>query len=267
MTELRGWRLRRALAATVDDATPSSDVLTGCRLDDAPAAPTAGAKSSRPRWPDVAPPLDLSIDYSRTAERARLEALYAERLERAVAAGARRPAPRQVSARGRREDADELVPFWTAPPGYCRVCGEPTPTRRHRWHDTCVASYNALASGAGFRNAVWDRDHGRCAACPADAPAQPRWNGSRCPECGHVFAGGSRSCYLCHPWRLRVPGQPDPPPPPPLEPVGWDADHIVPLVDGGPNTLTNAQTLCLPHHRAKTAIEARTRAARKRELQ
>lgn len=237
MTELRGWRLRRA--RDIGGNNLPADVT--------PEPPR------KLRWPDVAPPLDLSIDYSRTAERAR-----------AAARDERRGYVRIVSARGRREDADELVPFWTAPPGYCRVCGEPCPTRRHRWHDTCVTAYNALASGQGFRTAVWDRDHGRCALCPADAPPQPRYNGQRCTGCERFLPPGSGSCWECSPLRLRTTIGSQATTAPPLIPVGWDADHIVPLVDGGPNTLANAQTLCLPHHRAKTAAEATNRAARRR---
>lgn len=250
MTTLRGWRLR-AVARTLTDATPSSAPSRDAVLDPgaAPASDLAGGGTGgKLRWPDVAPPLDLSIDYSRATAVARW------RQEHPTA----RP-----SARGRREDADELVPFWTAPPGYCRVCGQPCPTRRHRWHDTCVAEYNALASGQGFRQAVWNRDHGRCAACPPDASPQPRHNGQLCTGCGRTTPPGC-VCWTCTPLRLRAPGHPDPPPSPELLPVGWDADHIVPLIDGGPNTMDNAQTLCLPHHRAKTAAEARARAATRR---
>lgn len=41
---------------------------------------------------------------------------------------------------------------------------------------------------------------------------------------------------------------------------GWEADHIVPLSDGGGFDLDNLQTLCsLPCHRDKTVAEARKR--------
>jgi 5-methylcytosine-specific restriction protein A len=36
----------------------------------------------------------------------------------------------------------------------------------------------------------------------------------------------------------------------------WEADHIVPLVDGGLHCPTNIQRLCVECHRAKTALEA-----------
>jgi 5-methylcytosine-specific restriction endonuclease McrA len=50
-----------------------------------------------------------------------------------------------------------------------------------------------------------------------------------------------------------------------LEPYGWghlwrrrtfwDADHLVPVADGGPSTLENLQTLCLSCHQAKTLTQ------------
>ena len=33
----------------------------------------------------------------------------------------------------------------------------------------------------------------------------------------------------------------------------WDADHIVPLVEGGTNIMENLRTLCLRCHRQETA--------------
>ena len=44
----------------------------------------------------------------------------------------------------------------------------------------------------------------------------------------------------------------------------WDADHIDPRVRGGPTTLANAQSLCQPCHKAKTAELARERAGTRR---
>ncbi|WP_327100052.1 HNH endonuclease [Nocardia vinacea] len=34
-----------------------------------------------------------------------------------------------------------------------------------------------------------------------------------------------------------------------------EADHIIPTYRGGTTTLDNGQTLCKPHHRAKTEVE------------
>lgn len=35
-------------------------------------------------------------------------------------------------------------------------------------------------------------------------------------------------------------------------PTLWEADHIVPLSEGGTNDLANGRTLCLTHHRETT---------------
>ena len=40
-----------------------------------------------------------------------------------------------------------------------------------------------------------------------------------------------------------------------------ERDHIVPLVDGGPDVESNLQGLCSECHKAKTAAEARRRAS------
>lgn len=45
----------------------------------------------------------------------------------------------------------------------------------------------------------------------------------------------------------------------------WEADHCVPLEDGGGHDPTNIVRACIPCHRRKTAAEARARAARRRE--
>lgn len=44
----------------------------------------------------------------------------------------------------------------------------------------------------------------------------------------------------------------------------WEADHEVPLEDGGPHTLDNLRCRCVPCHRAKTRAENRARADKRR---
>lgn len=46
----------------------------------------------------------------------------------------------------------------------------------------------------------------------------------------------------------------------------WEADHVLPLIDGGDWSLGNAQTLCRAHHREKTAAENSRRAQRENML-
>lgn len=45
---------------------------------------------------------------------------------------------------------------------------------------------------------------------------------------------------------------------------GAVVDHIVPIVNGGTDDMSNLQLLCTPCHNAKTRDEARARAARNR---
>lgn len=40
----------------------------------------------------------------------------------------------------------------------------------------------------------------------------------------------------------------------------WQADHIVPLVEGGTHDMENLRTLCVPCHKVETAALARRRA-------
>ncbi len=42
----------------------------------------------------------------------------------------------------------------------------------------------------------------------------------------------------------------------------WDMDHIVPLAEGGEDTLDNLQALCQPCHKEKTAEQAARKARR-----
>lgn len=128
----------------------------------------------------------------------------------------------------RRLPSRHLTP---TPRGCCPWCKRPSPRGRARWHRECVAEHHAEHPGHQ-RQAVQARDHGVCASCTT-TPAE-------------------RQADL----RAGLIGRQD---------VAWQADHIVPLADGGLNNLANLQTLCAPCHRGKTAAEATARAARAKE--
>lgn len=121
-------------------------------------------------------------------------------------------------------------------PGWCQVCGgcitEATgkPSRR-TWHHRrdgepdCLRQHWFENGDNGIiRALVKERDGAVCAACPP----------------------GSPPCDT------------------PARPEAWQADHIVPLIDGGEHTMANLQTLCDTHHKEKTAREASARAAERR---
>jgi 5-methylcytosine-specific restriction endonuclease McrA len=135
-----------------------------------------------------------------------------------------------------------------SPKGVCRWCGEPIvlidpsdyrrARRRYHYGDEheagdvdCLSRWKASVSWDA-RGAVKLREleaHGRlfCAECGAVVGAEKSEDGR---------------------WSE----------------VPWEADHRIPLEDGGPHHMDNLQVLCVPHHRRKTAREATERAARRR---
>jgi hypothetical protein len=157
--------------------------------------------------------------------------------------------------------------------GWCRWCGEMIYQRdpktghvvqdRHgrMWHEgrevhpdaepepNCVREYSAQAFT--FRDQVKQRDGEVCAACGRDCAAEREaWYATR-PDPDYEHTSYEERWTRDEVWRA-------------LEPPGWDADHIVPLEDGGEHLLANAQTLCKPCHHVKTAEENSARAARRR---
>lgn len=179
-------------------------------------------------------------------------------------------------------------PFDKAPQGQCRWCGEPIvhqsgekrgqPDRRRRWHEECAKTYLIANNPTYTRNEVMKRDKGICAGCGVDVnwlekhkrKLIKRVRGGKCTE-------GSRCTYVArytHDWRhpelcrkhrnllrgfIQKYGKPS-------WNSCWQADHIVPLIDGGGHGMDNLQLLCDGCHRKKTAQEATDR-ARKRKGQ
>lgn len=129
----------------------------------------------------------------------------------------------------------------------CRLCAAPircpdgAPDRRRMWHPACVDMFLAATDPGRLRAQVFSRDHGVCAGCGL--------------ECARLAEDGE-------PWWKRhnriVDGVTW------VELHEWEADHIVPIIDGGLLELANVQTLCAACHRAKTAREATARAERRR---
>ena len=155
--------------------------------------------------------------------------------------------------------ADRTVVIDGRPRYLCRFCGALCEGRRTSYcSNTCVHEWMIRSDPTYARAAVFERDHGVCAACGvdteplADALAALRW----WPEMarGAVAAlGWSRSDIVVRgvlvqngqgvDHRERVAAV-----------VLWHADHIVPVVHGGGACgLENLQTLCAPCHRRKTA--------------
>jgi 5-methylcytosine-specific restriction endonuclease McrA len=142
----------------------------------------------------------------------------------------------------------------------CKWCKEPikksdgSPSLRRLWHPDCVDQYLVRRSSRLLRQVVFKRDRGKCAGWP---PA------SCSKECAvevgyaesHVTVANRR--YLRHGYRN----------------IGrhywkeihaWDADHVIPLKDGGGFELENVVTLCAECHKRKTAQENSERARKRR---
>lgn len=98
----------------------------------------------------------------------------------------------------------------------CRECGAPTKPPRRSWcSDECVKTYRERCRPV--RDLVFERDDGICAICGTDTVDRE--------------ARTRSTLYM---------GE-------------WDADHIVPLCEGGEHSLQNLRTLCKPCHKTVTA--------------
>lgn len=181
--------------------------------------------------------------------------------------------------------------------GHCTWCGAPAPPPRRSWcSDACVAAYDLLTNPRSYRAFVFDRAGGRCEICRVDLARWERlvarWRGL----CGPVHWGPipraipGRRRVLVHGreigrrlaptvvWVveseasvarrtecaqrlarvLRLYG---------LLPTVtiWQADHVVPLADGGAHALDNLRLLCVSCHKERSASQASARAGRPRE--
>lgn len=132
--------------------------------------------------------------------------------------------------------------FPTPDDGTCSCgCGKKLTGRRTRWasdecSDAAVSFYYVVCGrSATVRYHLEKRDGGLCG------------------ECGRTEYGRERERRPDEGWLEYLEAVPN---------LGWEADHIVPVHQGGGGcTLDGYQTLCDDCHRAKTARNARLRAA------
>jgi 5-methylcytosine-specific restriction endonuclease McrA len=118
----------------------------------------------------------------------------------------------------------------------CRWCSLEVPARRFTFcSEWCVTEWKLRTDPGYLRERVLERDRGICAACGVDCLAM--WNHLR------RLRGVARARAFTE-WGLRANSRRS----------LWDADHIVPVVEGGGECdLSNLRTLCLKCHRAATA--------------
>jgi 5-methylcytosine-specific restriction endonuclease McrA len=147
------------------------------------------------------------------------------------------------------------------PRGTCRWCGKPVnEPRRYFWHKACLDEYEGILDElAQPHSALWERQGGRCAICGlplwAMSTVRNRWD--------HRWHGRPYQTKLPKRKKWRVVD------------VGWNDDHIIPLVDALPHAddplwawrLSNRQAVCIGCHKAKTAAEATRRAVWRKQYQ
>ncbi len=125
----------------------------------------------------------------------------------------------------------------------CRWCNLEVPKRRITFcSDWCVEEWRLRTDPAHLRERVFERDKGICAVCKVDCEAA--WRNLKRQR-------GAARVRILLAWGLKRGSRKS----------LWDADHIVPVVEGGGECdLANLRTLCLKCHRAATA-ELRKRRA------
>jgi 5-methylcytosine-specific restriction endonuclease McrA len=119
--------------------------------------------------------------------------------------------------------------------GLCRWCNLEVPLRRFTFcSDFCVEEWKLRSNPAHLRERVFQRDKGVCAICHLDCQAALL----------HLKRSrGTARLKLQSEWSVSANRK-----------SLWDADHIVPVVEGGGECdLSNMRTLCLRCHRQQTA--------------
>ena len=118
----------------------------------------------------------------------------------------------------------------------CRWCSLEVPKGRLTFcSDWCVEEWKLRSNPGYLRERVFERDKGICAGC-----------GTNC-EAAYAHLRrlrGAASVRAWAEWGLK----------PRSRKTLWDADHIVPVAEGGGECdLSNIRTLCVKCHRAVTA--------------
>lgn len=151
----------------------------------------------------------------------------------------------------RRYISSDFFPFRKDESGrpLCRYCGASVQSPRRSWcSQECVDEFLLRSSGSGFRSAVFRRDKGVCGCCGCDTEHLQRILDHAIESFRDLVSheAGSWGWWEREVWRV-------------LTGLGfnekqslWEADHIVEVVHDGETSLDNAQTLCVPCHKAKT---------------
>ena len=141
--------------------------------------------------------------------------------------------------------------------GKCRWCKGDVPKGRFTWcSEACVEDYKIKSDPNFVRRLLKRRDKGVCAVCGLDCLAlqeELRQLRQQAPDgTGGYLSWMTRKAELGMPFgRTTL----------------WDADHVVPVIEGGGQCgLDGYRTLCWRCHATETAaLAARRAAARRRE--
>lgn len=124
----------------------------------------------------------------------------------------------------------------------CRWCALEVPRGRRTFcSQWCVNEWRLRTDPGYLREQVFERDRGVCSQCGIDTEAEwarirrMHWTRRRLELAGWGLKSASRNSL-------------------------WDADHVIPVVEGGGECdLANLRTLCLHCHRKATAELRRRR--------
>lgn len=167
-------------------------------------------------------------------------------------------------------------------PGHCTWCGKKIPqkkTRSRLWcGERCVEAFKEVNWSHHRRKSIESRDKGVCAACGVDTKYFAELVKSL-RRLRAEYGLCQLACWLGRPIAALASGH-RPWRPWTYKPcrcvfcvaireaeelARWEADHIVPVVEGGGLCgLDGYRTLCIPCHKRKTAALARRRAERRR---
>lgn len=159
---------------------------------------------------------------------------------------------------------NRIAPMMQAAKGRCRGCGNPVGKGRRSWcSQACVDRALIKLSPSVARHRVHQRDAGVCARCGFDADQAERvlncvrYDPNRRRD--DYRERGDASGFLVTLWTGRLLANPW------SMPHLWEADHIVPVIEGGGECeLENYRTLCIPCHREETKQLAARRAEARR---
>lgn len=160
---------------------------------------------------------------------------------------------------------------------FCRGCQKEVEPGRRTWcSQECIDAYLVTSSATGARHACFQRDRGVCCICGLDTHrlkgaiarcgrTAERWKDAWGAMGQLLDPQGQRSHWsieaLVERLALEAHGYP-----PYHDATAWEADHIVPVKEGGGACgLDNLRTLCVPCHKRVSAIGARRRALDRRQ--